>query len=359
MSRSPTPARGAAAVALTCAALAAFGGAGCGDRILWLPARDGGALDLGAADAADAVAPPDVSQPEVDTSMCATDLVGFATLSGGTTGGQGAPIVVVTNETDLRAATNTDGLLEIHIQGMIALPELMPLEVKPDKTIQGVGAASGLTGSGIFLKSTSNVIVRNLVINNTTGTGADDITVQASNHIWVDHCDLSAAVDSLIDINHASDYVTVSWTYFHDHDHDVSFIGHSDTNTADMTHLNVTWHHNLFKNAYEHSPSLRFGVVHAFNNHYVMVGNTGIVSRMGGQVLAERNYFENVHTPMSTVSDSPTDGFIEDIYNFEDAACGPSDITQSSEPALPYAYTPTPIEMVPVEVDGCVGTGKI
>src|SRR5262249_5119568 len=146
----------------------------------------------------------------------------------------------------------------------------------------------------------------------------------------------------------------------HDHDHDVSFIGHSDTNMAeDMTHLNVTLHHNLFKNTYEHNPSLRFGVVHAFNNHYTMIGNTGIVSRMGGQVLAERNYFENVAKPMTTVSDSPMDGFIQDSYNFEDAACGPSNITQSSEPAIPYPYTQTPVEQVPVVVDGCVGTGRI
>lgn len=52
----------------------------------------------------------------------------------------------------------------------------------------------------------------------------DAIGVQASSKVWIDHCDVSSSLsegkdtfDGLIDITHASDLVTVSNTYLHDH----------------------------------------------------------------------------------------------------------------------------------------------
>lgn len=56
----------------------------------------------------------------------------------------------------------------------------------------------------------------------------DVVTVQASSNIWIDSCDFSSDLDhskdyydGLVDIVHASEWVTVSNTYFHDH---VSYI---------------------------------------------------------------------------------------------------------------------------------------
>lgn len=52
----------------------------------------------------------------------------------------------------------------------------------------------------------------------------DAITIQLSKNIWVDHCDLSATrdgdkdfYDGLVDLSHAADWVTISYTYLHDH----------------------------------------------------------------------------------------------------------------------------------------------
>lgn len=52
----------------------------------------------------------------------------------------------------------------------------------------------------------------------------DAITIQKSTNVWVDHCDLSAArtgdkdfYDGLVDLSHAADWVTISYTYLHDH----------------------------------------------------------------------------------------------------------------------------------------------
>lgn len=48
--------------------------------------------------------------------------------------------------------------------------------------------------------------------------------------------------DGLIDITHASEWVTISNTYLHDH-WKASLIGHSDNNAAqDTGHLHVTQH---------------------------------------------------------------------------------------------------------------------
>lgn len=82
----------------------------------------------------------------------------------------------------------------------------------------------GLTDGGFRIKKVSNVILRNLKMHNPPES-ADLISLDLATKVWVDHCDLSTVgitgdkdyYDGLLDITHASDYVTVSWTKFHDH----------------------------------------------------------------------------------------------------------------------------------------------
>lgn len=71
---------------------------------------------------------------------------------------------------------------------------------------------------------TSNVIVRNLKISKVLADNGDAITIQASKNVWVDHVDVSSDLDhdkdyydGLIDVTHASEWVTISNTYLHDH----------------------------------------------------------------------------------------------------------------------------------------------
>jgi pectate lyase len=65
--------------------------------------------------------------------------------------------------------------------------------------------------------------------------------------------------DGLCDITHASDYVTVSNTYFHDH-YKASLVGHSDHNGAEDTgHLRVTYANNHWYKINSRTPSIRFG----------------------------------------------------------------------------------------------------
>lgn len=66
----------------------------------------------------------------------------------------------------------------------------------------------------------------NLKISKVEKAYGDAITIQTTTNVWVDHCDLSATrdgsvdkdfYDGLTDLSHAADFVTVSFTYYHDH----------------------------------------------------------------------------------------------------------------------------------------------
>ena len=48
-----------------------------------------------------------------------------------------------------------------------------------------------------------------------------------------------------VDIIRESNYITVSWNHFHNHDL-TSLVGHDDNYTADRGKLKVTYHHNWF-----------------------------------------------------------------------------------------------------------------
>jgi pectate lyase len=99
--------------------------------------------------------------------------------------------------------------------------------------------------------------------------------VQNAHHIWIDHNELWSDrahdidyYDGLIDITHATDFVTVSWNILHDR-WKTSLIGHDDDNAAEDTgHLTVTYHHNYWYNLDARGPSIRFGTDHVYDNHY-------------------------------------------------------------------------------------------
>ena len=222
--------------------------------------------------------------PTVPITCPDKPVVGFATLTSsgldggppqvGTTGGGARAPVTVSRWDDLMTAVSDNVPRVVEVSGMIAAPPLdggttgLQVKVGSNKTIVGATADSGLTGGGLFIDGSSNVIVRNLKITGAFHT--DAITVQASTNVWIDHCDLSCdpaqptACDGLVDITHASDFVTVSWTYYHDHNAS-GLVGHSDNNAAeDTNHLTVTYHHDLFSNVTT-GPRMRFGTVHLFN----------------------------------------------------------------------------------------------
>lgn len=270
--------------------------------------------------------------------------------------------VTVSNLADLKMYAAVADPLTIRIMGSI--PATDQVDVASDKTIIGIGDASGLTGSGFRVNKQHNVIFENLVISKAVGT--DAIQLMYADHVWIDHCDLSSDriepkgyYDGLVDISHACDFITISWTRFHDHYH-CSLVGHSQDNfDEDNTHLTVTYHHNLFEQVSSELPRVRFGQVHVFNNHYRNIDLYAIASLMGAVMLVERNVFDGtVAMPMLTHYDDRQDGFIHQVDN---QFVMLTQVLADMEWTPPYPYD-TALDLadsVPNVVDACAGVGKI
>jgi pectate lyase len=182
--------------------------------------------------------------------------------------------------------------------------------------------------------------MRNLKIAKVLADNGDAIGIQNSKNVWVDHCDLSSDLthdkdyyDGLCDVTHASEWVTISNTYFHDHvSHNpyntpsyaqltpikwkASLVGHSDSNSAEDTgHLHVTYANNYWSNINSRTPSFRFGTGHIFNNYFYKLGDSGINTRMGAQLLVQSSVFESSATNAIESADSDTIGYavVQDV----------------------------------------------
>lgn len=303
-------------------------------------------------------APSAGAAPSASAAVAGVD--GFASLNGGTTGGQGGTTVTVTTASALTNAAKATGKSIIRVSGLIALSSTV--KVASDKTIVGVGAASGITGKGLDIKGVRNVIVQNLKISKVVG--GDAISIQKSTNIWIDHneifSDLTHGIDyydGAIDITHAADYITVSWNHIHDHSKMI-LIGHSDGNSAEDTgKFHVTLHHNMFQNYFERGPSLRFGTGHVYNNYYVK-GEYGAYSRVNAQMLAQNNVFRSVPLPITTDRYSKVHGYVNESGN--DLGGGRNSITQvGTFTRAPYAYQLDATNTVIAKVQAGAGTGKI
>jgi len=371
------------ALACTCAGLG-----GCHDVGLYpLQAKatdaGGGQVDVGS--------PTDVPADTGVSQSCLSrndPIIGFATLgaasdagvynSSTTGGGHQTPLPTVKTLGDFMAVIADDTPRVVVVSGLLQFPALpdggtSPLiKVGSNKTIVGVGDNSGLVGGGLDLGNSSNVILRNLKISQVYHS--DAIHLQYTLNVWIDHCDLSCdplqkdACDDLIGISHASDMVTISWTYLHDH-HDTTLIGHSDSATAmteDATHLNVTLHHDLYASI-SGGPRARIGYVHIFNLDFEQVDDYAVASTTGARVLVEGTYFNNVKKALTTTLSTSPEGYITegigDRINVLAGTTLPSTYNTQvivTSPAYPIPNGVfDPATSVPLLTQNCAGTGKI
>lgn len=121
----------------------------------------------------------------------------------------------------------------------------------------------------------------------------DNISVQNAAHVWIDHNTFSDGTradhnyptvwsapyvgidhhvqhhDGLVDVTGASNYVTLSYNVFKDHDK-TNLLGSSDTATIEngFGSLSITVHHNFYSNAGQRCPRVRFGKVHTYDNYH-------------------------------------------------------------------------------------------
>jgi len=274
--------------------------------------------------------------------------LGYATQNGGTTGGEGGVTTTVSTLAQFSAVADNSKNDDITptiiiISGVITGDE--QVRIGSNKTIIGLPGA-GFTGVGLFIWKQSNVIIRNIISKDVLAANGDGLTIQASTNVWVDHCEFASDLnhdkdyyDGLVDITHASEWVTVSNTYFHDH-WKADLIGHSDNNAAEDTgHLHVTECDNYWSNIGSRTPSIRYGVGHIYNT-YFHSQNTGIDTRDGAQVLVQSNVFENVTEPIAALySDSTGYANVYDTIYDANSGGNTAPVGTLTPTSMPYSYS--------------------
>jgi uncharacterized repeat protein (TIGR02543 family) len=310
-------------------------------------------------------------------------MVGYATVNGeglaSTTGGQGGgACITISTLAQLQAwalsrENNTTPQI-VYISGKISAPSTTVVTIKngANLSVYGLGTTGELQNVGLNFRDYKNVIIRNMKIHEVFYPN-DALTIDACQHVWVDHCELYSKIgagisvdtyDGLLDIKNGSRYVTVSWNHFHDHMKDM-LIGHTDNANAEATdrEIRVTIHHNFFENTDGRNPSLRWGAVHLYNNYFKNITDYGIAVRQGAHALIENNVYENVRLPIST-NKFDGEGFACLNGNLFTGTSGANSITQTgcdwwTSTILPYSYTLDPVSSITTLVPGNVGIGKI
>jgi len=297
--------------------------------------------------------------------------VGFADVGFNLTGGEGGQVVTVTTGAELQAYADSNNRYVIYVSGTLYVTG-MDTHVRSHKTIIGLGTNATLVGGGLYMYNSSNIIVRNLTICNSTD---DNIGITSgANHIWIDHCTIYDSADGGIDIAKGADYVTVSWCRFYytntaNTHRFVCLVGASDGDgDRDMGRLHVTFHHNWWDRlCIERMPSLRYGRAHVFNNYYNAPGNNYCVrTRLYAESRIENNWFENVQNPWEVYITTGTPGKVYATGNrfvnvtwYENPADGrivPPGTDDVFTP--PYSYMLDPVDDVPATVMEHAGAGR-
>jgi pectate lyase len=101
---------------------------------------------------------------------CQDNADGFASLNGGTTGGNGGSVVTVTSQADLEKYASASGKYVIKIPSRITItPKGKEIDIASDKTIIGAGASGEIYNGGFRVINQKNIIIRNLRIGNLSG----------------------------------------------------------------------------------------------------------------------------------------------------------------------------------------------
>lgn len=343
-----------------------------------LAGAGGTVAGAGGASAGAAGAPPEGGQAggagEPQSSECPSELVGWAGVSGDgvntTTGGGDATPVRPESADALLELASDDTPRVIEIDRAFDVPRL---QVGSNKTLVGVGDDAVIRG-GVRIRGksgapVSNVILKNLRIDGATSdVDGDAVQIYFAHHVWVDHCEIWDGPDGSLDIVHASNWVTVSWTKFRytsqapDPDHNFAMlIGHSDNNAdEDEGRLNVSVHHNHWgEGVIERMPRVRFGQVHVFNNYFASSGNNYCVrAGRGARILIENNAFDGVKDPH--VFNNADDEKTAHITARNNDYSGASGTQATGGGGTPFTNAPYPVSLddadaVPALVKACAG----
>jgi pectate lyase len=345
---------------------------------------------------------------------------GWASQAGGTVGGSAASaasIYTVGNRAQLLAAILNGGASSkiIKLVGIVDMTGGVPysssidqatrgaIRLKSNTTLIGDGSNSGFVNGHILLSNVSQVIIRNLRLVNPCDVGPawdpadgatgnwnadfDAIGISGSDHVWIDHNSFTDAPvtdnflpienghvrqchDGALDITNGSDFVTVSYNLFGQHDKN-SLIGASDRATTDEGKLRVTFSNNVFRDVASRSPRVRFGQVHLFNNYHagsksepVYPTSYSVGVGQAARILSANNVFEvagarSCADVVKDYSGSTPGGFKDAGSLLNGAALGACGVSNSVIWTPPYAFSLRPSTLVKANALAQAGAGKL
>lgn len=287
---------------------------------------------------------------------------GFASLNGGVTGGEGGPVVTVTNEEELKAAVDgVNTATIILVKGTINVSG--EISARGNKTIVGLGTDARIEGGGFGWNTKSNVIVQNITFED----ASDDLLKinNKSKNFWIDHCTFSdgdgtyaGSHDGMLDVTRGSEFVTISYCKFFNHDKNI-LIGHSDSESGDVI-MKVTLHHNWFDKTIQRNPRVRFATVHCYNNYYVGNSIYSVASAINAKVLVENCYFKDCPIPLQVgVPGFSPEGYLVQKGCFFDNCGTPQTKAYDMTGLFPYTYKLDSVKYVPCIAESYVGAAKI
>ncbi|KMT66868.1 RICIN domain-containing protein [Catenovulum maritimum] len=319
---------------------------------------------------------------------------GYHTQNGGTTGGEGGQVVRATSGTQIHAAlcnrASSDTPIIIEVEGTInhgntskvsgdscnTADDKIELKDISNVTLIGVGSGALFDELGIHIRNASNIIIRNVHVRNVkksgspTSNGGDAIGMESDVYnVWVDHATLeagggeSAGYDALFDMKANTKFVTLSYSILRNSGRG-GLVGSSD---SDDNNGPVTFHHNLYQNIDSRAPLLRHATAHAYNNHYVSLNKSGMNPRIGGQIRADNNYFEDSKDVLGTFYTNDmgywqVNGNIFDNVSWtsEESSNHPAgpNPTSTTSISIPYNFQLDDASCVPSIVSSTAGANK-
>ncbi len=174
------------------------------------------------------------------------------------------------------------------------------LPIASNKSIVGLGRGALVRGVTFELRSSDNVIVRNVAlfdVNPDLIEAGDAFTLNKATNVWLDHCTTKAISDGFSDIDGNSGNITISWMHYAGVTSAACENQHQ--RAATVTDSSVTFHHCFFDHVESHSPSVRNDAsrVHVFNSLLSDNLSYGIQAACGAKVLVEGNTFKSIATP--------------------------------------------------------------
>ena len=251
-----------------------------------------------------------------------------------------------------------------------AYGSIIKVNVASNTWIVGKTSSSGIKGGMLNISSVSNVVLRNLTIQDAydpfphheedDGYNAqwDCVVIQGSSYnVWIDHCTFKDSMglsyvstggstsekwqtyDGLCDMKGSVYNITVSWCKFQDHDKTM-LIGSSDSDGSNSTRT-VTLHHNYFYNCGQRLPMVRNTRLHLFNNYYDASSprysqQYGVGVRKNALIIAENNIFGSG----MYYSFKDSYGTLYSSGNSDSSSKGCNSTTTSSKPfSVTYSYS--------------------